>query len=140
MKALMKTESAAGAKLMDIDVPKVGPEDVLIKVKSTAICGTDVHIYDWNKYAQDRVKPPMIFGHEACGEIVEVGSQVKSLSSGDLVAVETHIPCGECYQCQTGAQHICEQMAIIGVHTNGTFAEYARIPAVCCWRLPGGRA
>lgn len=136
MKALMKVEKAPGAELMDIDVPKIGPKDVLFKVKVAAICGTDIHIYRWAPYAQARVKPPMIFGHETCGEIVSVGSQVTNLKPGDLVAVETHIPCGECYQCQTGAQHICERMAIIGVHTDGVFAEYAKIPAVCCWRLP----
>jgi len=136
MKALMKTSRAPGAELVDIAVPEIGPRDILLQVKATAICGTDVHIYDWNQYAQVRIKPPMIFGHEACGEITKVGSQVKNLEVGDVVAVETHIPCEECYQCQTGSQHICEKMAIIGVHTDGTFAEYAKIPAVCCWRLP----
>ena len=135
MKALMKMEKAPGAKLMDVDVPDVGPKDVLIKVKATAICGTDIHIYQWTPFAQARIKPPMIFGHEACGEVVEVGSQVTHFKPGDLVAVETHIPCGECYQCQTGMPHICEKMAIIGVHTDGTFATYAKIPDVCCWRL-----
>jgi len=136
MKALIKTDRAPGAKLMDIDVPAIGPKDVLIKVKAAAICGTDIHIYEWTPYAQARIKPPMIFGHEASGEVVKVGGQVTNIKLGDLVAVETHIPCGECYQCQTGAQHICEKMAIIGVHTDGVFAEYAKIPAVCCWWLP----
>ena len=136
MKALMKKDRAPGAELVDIDIPEIGPKDVLVKVKAAAICGTDVHIYDWTPYAQARIKPPMIFGHETCGEIVSVGNQVTNFKPGDLVAVETHIPCEECYQCQTGAQHICEKMAIIGVHTNGTFAEYAKIPAVCCWKLP----
>jgi len=136
MKALMKTDSAPGAKIMDVDVPEIGPKDVLIKMKATAICGSDIHIYEWSPFAQSRVKPPMIFGHEGCGEVVKVGNQVTNYKSGDLVAVETHIPCEECYQCRTGAQHICEKMAIIGVHTDGVFAEYAKIPAVCCWRLP----
>jgi threonine 3-dehydrogenase len=77
----------------------------------------------------------MIFGHEVCGDVVEVGSQVDSLQVGDRVAVETHIPCGECFQCQTGNQHICEKMAIVGVHSAGVFSEYACIPAVCCWKL-----
>lgn len=135
MKAVMKTKKAPGAELRDVDVPEIEPKDVLIKVKATAICGTDIHIYEWTPYAQARIKPPMIFGHEASGEVVKVGSQVTNVKLGDLVAVETHIPCGECYQCQTGAQHICEKMAIIGVHTNGVFAEYAKIPAACCWQL-----
>ncbi len=138
MKALMKARSAQGAELMDLETPDIGPKDVLIKVNTVAICGTDIHIYEWTPYAQARVKPPMIFGHETCGEILSVGERVTTLKRGDLVAVETHIPCEECYQCRTGAQHICESMAIIGVHTNGTFAEYAKIPAVSCWKLPEG--
>lgn len=132
----MKTEAAPGAKIMEIDIPEPGPKDVLIKVKVAAICGTDIHINDWTPFAQTRVKPPMVFGHEGCGEIVKIGNQVTNVTVGDLIAIETHIPCGECYQCQTGLQHICEKMAIIGVHTDGVFAEYARIPAVCCWKLP----
>jgi threonine 3-dehydrogenase len=105
MKALMKIDSAPGAELVDIDIPEIGPKDVLVKVKAAAICGTDVHIYDWTPYAQARIKPPMIFGHETCGEIVSVGNQVTNFKPGDLVAVETHIPCEECYQCQTGLPH-----------------------------------
>lgn len=135
MKAVVKTEAAPGAKFMDVDVPEPGPRDVLIKVKAAAICGTDIHIMEWTPYAQARIKPPMIFGHECSGEVVKVGSQVTSYQPGDLVAVETHIPCEECYQCKTGSQHICEKMAIIGVHTDGVFAEYAKIPTACCWRL-----
>jgi len=138
MKAIMKKTAAPGADYVDIDVPAVGPKDLLIKVKTAAICGTDIHIYGWTKFAQDRIKPPMIFGHEVCGEVVEVGSQVDSHKKGDLVAVETHIPCEQCYQCQTGNQHICERMQIVGVHANGVFAEYACIPAVCCWKLAPG--
>ena len=132
----MKTEAAPGAKIMEIDIPEPGPKDVLIKVKAAAICGTDIHINDWTSFAQTRVKPPMVFGHEGCGEVVKIGSQVTNVAAGDLIAIETHIPCGECYQCRTGLQHICEKMAVIGVHTDGVFAEYARIPAVCCWKLP----
>ncbi|MFC1912450.1 alcohol dehydrogenase catalytic domain-containing protein [Chloroflexota bacterium] len=136
MKALMKTKAAPGAEIRDIDTPEPGPKDVLIKIKAAAICGTDIHIYDWMPFAQTRVKPPMIFGHEGCGEVIKAGNQVTNIAVGDLIAVETHIPCGECYQCRTGLQHICEKMAIIGVHTDGVFAEYASIPAVCCWKLP----
>ena len=136
MKAIMKKTAAPGAELVDVDVPSIGPKDVLIEVKTAAICGTDIHIYDWTKFAQDRIKPPMIFGHEVCGDVVEVGSEVDTLKKGDRIAVETHIPCGQCFQCQTGSQHICEKMAIVGVHTDGVFAEYTSIPAVCCWKLP----
>lgn len=132
----MKTEAKFGAELKETDVPKPGSKDVLIKVKAAAICGTDIHIYEWDPYAQERIKPPMIFGHEGCGEVVEIGSQVTNYQPGDLVAVETHIPCEDCFQCRTGSQHICEEMAIIGVHTDGLFAEYAKVPISCCWRLP----
>jgi len=136
MKAIMKQTAAPGADYVDVDDPKPGPMDVVIEVKSAAICGTDIHIYDWTQYARERIKPPMIFGHEVCGDVVETGSRVETLSVGDRVAVETHIPCGTCFQCQTGNQHICEKMAIVGVHTDGVFSEYARIPAGCCWKLP----
>jgi threonine 3-dehydrogenase len=138
MKALMKTGSKPGAELMEVAVPEPGPDEVLIRVKATAICGTDIHIYSWDQYAQERIKPPMIFGHEGCGEVARIGSRVRGYALGDLIAVETHIPCGECFQCRTGSQHICERMAIIGVHTDGLFAEYARIPTSCCWKLPPG--
>ncbi len=138
MKAIMKKTAAPGDDLVDVETPKPGPKDVIIQVKAAAICGTDIHIYEWTPFAQVRVKPPMIFGHEVCGEVVEMGKQVTTLKVGDLVAVETHIPCEDCFQCKTGNQHICERMAIVGVHVDGVFADYARIPAVCCWKLPKG--
>jgi threonine 3-dehydrogenase len=138
MKALVKTRPERGAELRDLQVPSVGPGQVLVKVKATAICGTDVHIYEWNAYAQQRIKLPMVFGHEFCGEVVRVGEQVRHLKPGDLIAGETHIPCGDCFQCQTGNQHVCEGMTILGVHTAGVFSEFAVIPAVCAWKLPAG--
>ncbi|MBP1766853.1 MAG: L-threonine 3-dehydrogenase [Candidatus Aminicenantes bacterium] len=138
MKALMKTRSGPGAELREVAAPEPGPDEVLIRVKAAAICGTDIHIYNWDQYAQERIKPPMIFGHEGCGEVIRVGSRVRGYAVGDLIAVETHIPCGECFQCRTGSQHICERMAIIGVHTDGLFAEYARVPMACCWKLSPG--
>ena len=136
MQALRKTRPEPGAELLDIPVPPVGANDVLVRVKAASICGTDNHIYDWNTWAQRRVKLPMTFGHEFCGEVAEAGAQISHLEPGDLIAAETHIPCGYCFQCQTGNQHICEHMAILGVHTEGTFSEYAVIPAVCAWKLP----
>lgn len=138
MKALRKLYPGKGAALVDIAVPSVGPHEVLVRVKAAAICGTDMHIYMWNQYAQQQVKPPMTFGHEFCGEVVEVGQQVVHLKPGDLIAGETHIPCGHCFQCTTGNQHVCEQMKILGVHTEGVFAEYAVIPVACAWKLPAG--
>ncbi len=140
MKAVVKAEAAPGAKLMDMPMPKVGPRDLLVRVKATAICGTDNHIMEWNGYAQARVKPPMIFGHEFAGDVVEVGPQVTKFKVGDRVAADTHIPDGTCYQCNTGNQHICENMAILGVHTDGSFAEYLALPEACAWKIPDSRS
>ncbi|MFB0545643.1 MAG: L-threonine 3-dehydrogenase [Anaerolineae bacterium] len=136
MKALMKVQPTPGAELVEIDVPAIGRRDLLVKVSAVAICGTDNHIYDWTPYAQARVKLPMTFGHEFCGQVVEVGAEAPGFAVGDMVAGETHIPCGQCFQCQTGRQHTCESMAIVGVHTDGAFADYISLPAACAWKLP----
>jgi threonine 3-dehydrogenase len=138
MQALRKTKPEEGAHLVDIEVPAVGPNDVLVRVIAAAICGTDAHIYAWTSWAQQNTKLPMTFGHEFCGEVVQVGEQVTHLEPGDLIAGETHVPCGHCFQCQTGNQHACEEMAILGVHTEGVFADFAVIPAVCGWKLAPG--
>lgn len=136
MKALRKTRPERGAELMEVPVPAVGPDDVLVRIKAAAICGTDIHIYGWNDWAAQRIKLPMTFGHEICGEVVEVGERVANLKPGDLIAAETHIPCGKCYQCHTGNQHACESMVILGVHMEGCFSDYAAIPSICAWKLP----
>lgn len=138
MKALFKRKPVKGADLLDVDIPKVGANDLLVKVQAAAICGTDNHIYDWTPWAEARIELPMIFGHEFAGVVVEVGSATRGWQVGDLVAAETHIPCLQCYQCRTGRQHTCEQMRIIGVHTDGAFAEYALLPEACAWKLPPG--
>ncbi|PLX32124.1 MAG: L-threonine 3-dehydrogenase, partial [Clostridiales bacterium] len=99
--------------------------------KGAAVCGTDLHIHDWNSWAEGvGMNLPSVMGHECSGEIVAVGEDVKNLSVGDYVAVETHIPCGECYQCENGEQHICQNLKMFGIHTNGCFAEYAAVPAI----------
>lgn len=135
MKAVMKVEAAPGAKVVDVDIPKIkNPDDILVKIKATSICGTDAHIYFWDEWAAGRIKPPMIFGHEFAGEVLEVGSHVKGIKVGDHVSAETHIPCNVCYQCKTGLQHICHNLKILGVDTNGCFAEYAVIPEICAWK------
>jgi len=136
VKAVVKVSLAPGAEVQDVAVPTIGPNDVLLRVKAAAICGSDIHIYRSSPTMMAMIKPPLIFGHEACGEVVEAGEQVKKLQVGDIVAVETHITCGTCYQCQTGGQHVCENLAIFGVHTDGAFAEYARVPEAVCWKLP----
>ncbi len=135
MKALMKIKPERGAELRDVDIPTPGDSDLLVRVEKAAICGTDNHIYEWTAYASARCALPMIFGHEYCGEVVEVGRRVAAFEPGDRVAAETHIPCGHCYQCQTGRQHTCESMKIIGVHTDGAFSEYALLPESCAWKL-----
>ncbi len=136
MIGITKQTAAPGATWCeDLPVPEVGPGEVLVKVKATAICGTDLHIYDWTPWAQARIKPPMVFGHEFAGEIVEVGQNVTGFKVGDRVAGETHISCGNCYFCQTGDQHICADMKIIGVHVPGSFAEYISIPVSCAWKV-----
>lgn len=136
MKALVKAEPKPGAELKyDVAVPAVQGDEILVKVHAAAICGTDIHIYDWTPYAQARVKLPMIFGHEFSGEVVEVGPEVKKFKVGDRIAGETHIACGMCYQCETGNAHICESMKIIGVHTDGAFAEYIKVPSCCGWKI-----
>ncbi|MBS3069331.1 L-threonine 3-dehydrogenase [Candidatus Micrarchaeota archaeon] len=134
MMALQKPTAAAGAKLIEAEIPKCGPLDVLVSVKATSICGTDVHIYEWDAWAAGRIKPPLIFGHEMAGEVIEVGNTVKGFSVGDHVSAETHISCGACFQCRTGNSHICEQVKILGVDTQGVFAEYVALPASNAWK------
>jgi threonine 3-dehydrogenase len=135
VKAVVKPGLAPGAEIREVAIPTIGPRDVLLKIKAVAICGSDIHIYHSSPTMMSLARPPLIFGHEACGEVVEVGEQVTGLALGDLVAVETHIPCGTCYQCQTGGQHVCERLTIFGVQTDGAFAEYARVPEIVCWKL-----
>lgn len=135
MKALLKDQPERGATLTDFPEPRVGTDDLLVRVHSAAVCGTDIHIYQWNDYAASRMKLPLLFGHEYAAEVVEMGSNVTNFKVGDRVAAETHVPCGHCFQCTTGLQHICQEMKILGVHLPGAFSEYAILPAVCAWKL-----
>ncbi len=136
MKAVAKTKPAPGAEIIEIDIPTPGPDEVLVKVLATSICGTDLHIYEWNEWAQGRIKRiPQVMGHELCGEIVELGANVKSLKKGEIISAETHIACGQCFLCHTGNAHICINGSIFGVDRNGVFAEYATVPAGNAWRL-----
>ncbi len=134
MKAILKETPGPGAVIKEVSLPKVGPGDVLIKVINASICGTDVHIYTWDSWAASRIKPPIIFGHEFVGEVVEVGKDVKSIKPGDYVSAETHIPCWQCYMCRTGRAHICLNVKILGVDTNGAFAEYIAVPEANVWK------
>ena len=128
MKALVKKYSEKGIWLEDMPIPKVGTNDVLIKIKKTAICGTDLHIYEWNDWAQKTIKTPMIIGHEYAGEVVETGSGVRNIKIGDRVTGEGHIACGHCRNCRRGKLHVCENTTGVGVNRDGSFAEYLCIP------------
>lgn len=135
MLAVVKTKRASGAEIAAVEIPRIGRNDVLVKVKAASICGTDVHIWDWNDWAQERIKRiPLIFGHEFCGEVVDVGANVASLHVGDFVSAETHIVDGTCYQCQTDRMHICRNLEILGVDRDGVFAEYVALPERNAWK------
>jgi len=134
MKAVVKIKGEPnGTELMKVDIPKPGPNDVLIKVKAASICGTDVHIFNWDAWAADRIKPPIIYGHEFAGEVVEVGSQTTHIRKGAYVSGECHIACGHCHQCRTGLAHVCQNIKVFGIDVPGIFAEYACIPASNVW-------
>lgn len=136
MKALVKAKAETGIWMEDVPMPEVGHNDVLVRVKKTAICGTDVHIYNWDKWAQDTIPVPMHVGHEFAGEIVELGSEVKGLSIGQRVSAEGHITCGHCRNCRAGQRHLCRNTEGIGVNRPGAFAEYISVPAVNICPLP----
>src|SRR5213082_540067 len=135
MLAVVKAEAAPGAHIREVKVPGFGRTDVLVKVKVASICGTDLHIYEWDRWAQGRIHPPLIPGHEFCGEVVAYGNEVTSVKEGDFVSAEMHVACGKCLQCRTGEAHICQNVKIIGVDANGAFAEYVVIPESNIWKL-----
>ena len=136
MKALVKARREPGIWMQDIEPPRVGHNDVLIRMKKTAICGTDIHIYNWDAWAQKTVPVPMQVGHEYCGEIVEVGSEVAGFAPGDRVSGEGHITCGHCRNCRAGRRHLCRNTIGVGVNRPGCFAEYMVLPASNVFKLP----
>jgi threonine 3-dehydrogenase len=133
MKALVKSKPEQGIWLMDVPEPSYGINDVLIKVLKTGICGTDVHIYNWDAWAQKTIKVPTVAGHEFVGKIIAVGSNVTGLKEGDLVSAEGHIVCGHCRNCLAGRRHLCAHTQGVGVNRDGAFAEYVAVPAVNIW-------
>jgi threonine 3-dehydrogenase len=135
MKALVKKERRPGIWLDEIAEPKVGPNDVLIKIAKTAICGTDMHIYKWDAWAQKTIPVPMAVGHEYYGHVVEIGSEVAGLKVGDRVSGEGHITCGYCRNCRAGRRHLCRNSVGVGVNRPGAFAEYLAIPAGNAFKL-----
>src|SRR5438034_1571815 len=137
MQAIVKEKRAPGLKVTTVAKPSAGPGEVLIAVRHAGVCGTDLHIADWDPWAQGRLKPPLVIGHEFAGEIVAVGDGVAELKRGQLVTAEGHIVCGHCVQCRTGNGHICRNTRIIGVDRDGAFAEYIAMPATNVLPLNG---
>jgi threonine 3-dehydrogenase len=135
MRALVKATAGPGFELQRVPVPEIGPKDVLIKVRKAAVCGTDVHIYEWDEWAAGRIRRGTVIGHEFMGEVAAVGDAVDSIAVGDRVSGEGHIGCGHCYACRTGQGHICDRVDIIGVDVDGCFAEYVRLPDTNVWKL-----
>ena len=133
MQALVKTRKAPGLELIDVPVPVVGINDVLVRVQKTGICGTDLHIESWDAWAQHAITPPLTIGHEFVGEIVEVGGNVTDFSPGDLVSGEGHVVCGRCRHCLAGRRHLCARAIGLGVGRDGAFAEFVALPMTNIW-------
>ncbi len=131
MRALEKSTPEKGLRLIDAPVPAPARDEVQLRITGASICGTDLHIYDWDSWAQERIQPPLIIGHEACGEVSAVGKGVTSRKVGDFVAVESHFPCGTCVPCRTGSRHLCQGMRIFGIDVNGAYADFTVVPALC---------
>jgi threonine 3-dehydrogenase len=139
MRALRKTRRGPGAELVEIPVPEPKDDEVLVRVHAASICGTDIHMLEWNEWAEARIATvPMTFGHEVAGTVHAVGDEVHHLQPGAFVAAETHIACGHCSTCQTGRAHICENLRILGVDTEGAFAGYVVVPATNAWVVGEG--
>src|SRR5580698_4314076 len=135
MKALIKPGPGPGFSLAEVPVPEIGPTDVLIRVEKAGVCGTDAHIYGWDAWAQHRIKPPLVVGHEFMGVVEKVGNAVHSVRVGDRVSAEGHIADLTCLLCRTGQAHICRQVEIIGVDRDGAFAEFIAMPEYNVWKL-----
>jgi threonine 3-dehydrogenase len=135
MKALRKMRAAKGLQMDTVALPLIGPTDVLVRVKTASICGTDLHIYGWDRWSQGRIKPPLTLGHEFCGTVERVGDEVRAVKAGDFVSAEMHLNCGQCRQCRLGQAHICQNLRIIGIDQDGAFAEFVKIPASNIWKL-----
>lgn len=138
MRALVKSRRESGLWMEDVPKPQVGPNDVLVKVQKTGICGTDIHIYNWDEWSQRTIKTPMHIGHEFMGVVAEVGSEVTGFKPGDRVSGEGHITCGNCRNCRAGKRHLCRNTVGLGVNRVGCFAEYVSIPGFNIFKLPVG--
>jgi len=136
VRALVKAKAEPGIWMQDVPVPEIGPNDVLIKVRKASICGTDVHIWNWDAWAQKTIKVPMVIGHEFMGEISKLGDEVTGFQVGDRVSGEGHITCGHCRNCRAGKRHLCRNTVGLGVNRQGCFAEYVVLPAFNVFRVP----
>lgn len=136
MKALAKLKAEPGIWMTDVPVPEIGHNDVLIKIHRTAICGTDMHIYQWDEWSQNTVPVPMVTGHEYAGEVVAIGEEVRGFEIGDRVSGEGHVTCGHCRNCRAGRRHLCRNTVGVGVNRPGAFAEYMTLPAYNLFKLP----
>ncbi len=135
MQAVVKAKAAPGIELREVPVPTPGPGEVLVRVQTASVCGTDLHIYNWDQWAKGRIHPPLIPGHEFAGAVAGLGSGVTTVREGDPVSAEMHVACGKCLQCRTGLAHVCQHVRILGVDADGAFAGYAVIPESNIWKL-----
>ncbi|MHB8393266.1 MAG: alcohol dehydrogenase catalytic domain-containing protein [Candidatus Dormibacteria bacterium] len=138
MRALLKRRAGPGAEMAEVPDPRPGPGEALLKLVAAGICGTDLHIFDWNPWAATRVQPPRVMGHEMAGLVLALGAGVDHLTVGEMVGVETHVVCGTCPQCLRGDFHVCQNTRILGVDLDGAFAEQVVVPARNCRPAPGG--
>ncbi|HMA97865.1 MAG TPA: L-threonine 3-dehydrogenase [Wenzhouxiangella sp.] len=136
MRAIVKPSAAPGLEMREVPIPAPGPNEVLIKLEKTAICGTDLHIYQWDEWAQRTIKPPLVIGHEFVGRIVEIGQGVHGYEQGQRVSAEGHVVCGVCRNCRAGKPHLCPHTEGIGVNRDGGFAEYVVVPSTNLWPIP----
>jgi threonine 3-dehydrogenase len=134
MRAIRKLERAPGLTLCEIPVPNPRADEVLVQVETASVCGTDLHIHQWDEWSQHRIKAPLTLGHEFAGTVVEIGKDVRHVSVGDFVSAESHVTCGACFRCRTGQAHMCEQTRILGVDREGAFAEYVCVPESVVWK------
>ena len=135
MKALRKMRPQRGAQLESISIPTIGATDVLVRVRAASICGTDLHIYGWDRWSASRIHPPLTFGHEFCGVVEKVGEDVTTIRAGDFVSAEMHVNCGHCRPCRMGQPHVCQNVKILGIDDEGCFAEFVRIPVRNVWKV-----
>lgn len=136
MRALCKSRPEPGAELIETDIPRPGPDDILVKIRAASICGTDLHIYNWDPWAQSRIKTPLVFGHECSGEVIETGRNVRDVQMGDYVSLETHITTESSYQTKICQANVDPGVKILGIDRPGSYAEYVAVPAKVAWKNP----